>query len=108
MIPVIFRNEKLRQAASAGPVAREEAIKAARVESATVLGFVSAVGACGGYVVPRVLGASIKATGSAHGAFTAFVAFYASCVVVTWVFYVRRRAEATPVSAVEAQVEARV
>jgi NNP family nitrate/nitrite transporter-like MFS transporter len=108
MIPVIFRNEKLRQTASAGPVAREEAIKAARVESATVLGFVSAVGACGGYVVPRVLGASIKATGSAHGAFTAFVAFYASCVVVTWVFYVRRRAEATPVSTVEAHVEARV
>jgi NNP family nitrate/nitrite transporter-like MFS transporter len=107
MIPVIFRNEKLRQAA-AGPAAREEAIKAARVESATVLGFVSAVGACGGYVVPRALGASIQATGSSHTAFSAFVVFYLSCVAVTYVFYVRRKAEAPRLSAVEAHAEARV
>jgi NNP family nitrate/nitrite transporter-like MFS transporter len=102
MIPVIFRNEKLRLAASRGPVAREEAIKAARVESATVLGFVSAIGACGGYVVPRALGASIQATGSAAAAFSAFVAFYVSCVAVTWVFYIRGKAEAPRPSAVEA------
>jgi NNP family nitrate/nitrite transporter-like MFS transporter len=89
MIPVIFRNEKLRQVGAAGAAEREAAIRSARVESATVLGFVSAVGACGGYLVPRALGASIQATGSAHGAFSCFVAFYASCVVVTWLFYVR-------------------
>jgi NNP family nitrate/nitrite transporter-like MFS transporter len=102
MIPVIFRNEKLRLAASRGPAAREEAIKAARVESATVLGFVSAVGACGGYIVPRTLGASIQATGSAQAAFSAFVAFYVSCVAVTWFFYVRGKSVAPRTSAVEA------
>jgi NNP family nitrate/nitrite transporter-like MFS transporter len=109
MIPVIFRNEKLRQLTSTGAAEREAAIRSARIESATVLGFVAAIGACGGYVVPRALGASIHATGSAHTAFTAFVAFYASCVVVTWFFYVRAaNARAKAVITVEAQAEARV
>jgi NNP family nitrate/nitrite transporter-like MFS transporter len=110
MIPVIFRNEKLRRLAAGGGAAeREAAIRSARVESATVLGFVAAVGACGGYVVPRALGASIHATGSAHTAFTAFVAFYASCVVVTWAFYVRgANARSKRAVTVETQVEARV
>ncbi len=106
MIPVIFRNEKLRRAGR-GPVAREAAIKAARIESATVLGFVSAVGACGGYLIPRAFGASIKATGSTHGALVAFLIFYATCIAMTWAFYMRRRAPAAAVTAVEA-VEARI
>ena len=49
MIPVIFPNQKLREAEGRGPDAREAALKAARIESAAVLGFVSAIGAGGGY-----------------------------------------------------------
>lgn len=104
MIPVIFRNEKLRTAGR-HPGGREEAIKAARIESATVLGFVSAVGACGGYLIPRAFGASIKATGSTHAALVVFLAFYATCIGITWAFYMRRKASATEAVAAVGKVE---
>jgi len=91
MIPVIFRNEKLRSVEHLGPAAREGALKAARIESAAVIGIVSAVGACGGYLIPRTFGASIKATGSAHLAFVAFILFYLTCLGLTWACYMRRR-----------------
>jgi NNP family nitrate/nitrite transporter-like MFS transporter len=32
-------------------------------------------------------------TGSPHAALWAFVAFYLTCIVLTWWFYSRRRAE---------------
>jgi NNP family nitrate/nitrite transporter-like MFS transporter len=92
MIPVIFRNERLSVVEGQGSVAREVALKAARIESATVLGFVSAIGACGGYLIPRSFGASIKATGSVHVALVAFLVFYATCMGLTWAFYMRRKA----------------
>jgi NNP family nitrate/nitrite transporter-like MFS transporter len=88
MIPVIFRNEKLRHAGP-GLEARDAAVKIARIESATALGLVAAVGACGGYLVPRAFGASVKATGSVSAALVAFVVFYATCIGLTWVYYLR-------------------
>jgi NNP family nitrate/nitrite transporter-like MFS transporter len=95
MIPVIFRNEKLREAAEGrgsdrGPRALEAAAAAARIESAAALGFIAAIGACGGYLVPRAFGASIKATGSVATALVAFVLFYVTCIGLTWAFYMRR------------------
>ena len=63
MIPSIFREEKLREAKGTGDSGRLAAIKAARIESAAALGFVSAIGAVGGYFIPRGFGASIAATG---------------------------------------------
>jgi NNP family nitrate/nitrite transporter-like MFS transporter len=106
MIPVIFRNEKLKQldGERMSVERREAAIQAARVESATVIGFVSAIGACGGYLVPRSFGASVKATGSASAALTAFVVFYATCIGLTWALYLRRRAVPRGVPSVEAPV----
>jgi MFS transporter, NNP family, nitrate/nitrite transporter len=104
MIPVIFRNEKLRSVEHLGAAAREGALKAARIESAAVIGLVSAIGACGGYLIPRTFGASIKATGSAHLAFVAFLVFYATCLGLTWAFYMRSRAENVGVASVEAPV----
>jgi NNP family nitrate/nitrite transporter-like MFS transporter len=91
MIPVIFRNQKLRETEGLGPEAREAALKVARIESAAVLGFVSAIGACGGYLIPRSFGASIKATGSAHLALQGFVLFYVACIGLTWLCYMRRQ-----------------
>jgi NNP family nitrate/nitrite transporter-like MFS transporter len=106
MIPVIFRNEKLREAEPRGPQAVEAALKAARIEGATVLGFVSAIGACGGYLIPRAFGASIKATGSVTVALGAFVFFYATCITLTWVSYMQRKRlhSSVGVRALEAQV----
>lgn len=89
MIPVIFRKEKLAAVAGRGAAAERAALEAARVESAAVLGFVSAVGACGGYLIPRSFGASIQATGSPLGALVCFLGFYATCVAVTWASYLQ-------------------
>jgi NNP family nitrate/nitrite transporter-like MFS transporter len=84
----------------------EAALKAARIEGATVLGFVSAIGACGGYLIPRAFGASIKATGSVTVALAAFVVFYATCITLTWVSYMQRKTlpSSVGVRAMEAQV----
>jgi NNP family nitrate/nitrite transporter-like MFS transporter len=98
MIPVIFRRESLRAVEGQGPEAERCALETARRESAAVLGFTSAIGACGGYLIPRSFGASIKATGSAETALFVFLAFYATCVTLTWWFYARRRALATGVA----------
>jgi NNP family nitrate/nitrite transporter-like MFS transporter len=104
MIPVIFRKEKLREALGKGPEAQVEALKVARLESAAVLGFVSAVGACGGYLIPRSFGASIKTTGSPLTALACFLAFYATCVLITWAVYLRK----SPVVAAEARLATEV
>ena len=63
------------------------------LEAAAVLGFTSAVGACGGFLIPRSFGASIKATGSAEAALFVFLAFYVTCIAITWWFYARRATE---------------
>ncbi len=91
MIPVIFKNQKLESVRGQGPAARDAALKAARIEAAAVLGFVAAIGACGGYLIPRAFAQSIKSTGSAHGALVTFLAFYATCIGLTWAFYARRK-----------------
>jgi len=93
MIPVIFRRQHLGVVAGQGPAAEKKAMETARRESAAVLGFTSAVGACGGYLIPRGFGASIKATGSAELALTCFLAFYATCIALTWWYYARRAPE---------------
>ena len=54
-----------------------------------MLGFTTAIGACGGYLIPRGFGASIKATGGADAALGCFVVFYATCVALTWWYYTR-------------------
>jgi NNP family nitrate/nitrite transporter-like MFS transporter len=90
MIPAIFRQEKLRAVEGLSGAAEALALKAARIESAAVLGFTSAIGACGGYLIPRSFGASIKATGAPHLALEVFLAFYVTCVTLTWWYYMRK------------------
>jgi NNP family nitrate/nitrite transporter-like MFS transporter len=106
MIPVIFRRQHLRAVEGRGADAERRALESARRESAAVLGFTSAIGACGGYLIPRSFGAAIHATGSAELALRGFLAFYVSCVALTWWFYARRAAPtaATVPSLAEAQV----
>ena len=106
MIPSIFREEKLRQAAGAGDAARADALKAASTESAAVIGFTSAIGACGGYLIPRGFGASIAVTGGPHLALEVFLLFYATCVALTWWFYLRRSflAQRAPTNLAEGRV----
>ena len=90
MIPSIFREEKLREAKGSGDAGRLAAIKAASIESAAALGFIGAVGACGGYLIPRGFGASIAATGGPYLALEIFLAFYITCLALNWWYYMRK------------------
>jgi len=93
MIPVIFLNRHLR-AAGAGADAGEQAVRDANRESAAVLGFASAIGAYGGFVIPMSYGESIFVSGAAAGALVMFLCFYLVCIATTWWYYARRGAEA--------------
>jgi NNP family nitrate/nitrite transporter-like MFS transporter len=90
MIPSIFREEKLREARGLGEAARALAMKGASIEAAAALGFIGAVGACGGYLIPRGFGASIASTGGPHMALAVFLLFYVSCIALTWWYYLRK------------------
>lgn len=90
MIPVIFRAFHLSRVKGQGESALAEALVVARRETAAVIGVVAAVGALGGYFIPRSFGASIKATGGATLAVSWFIAFYLTCVGTTWWCYLRR------------------
>ena len=93
MIPVMFLtfHERLvgGQAAAGLAQARKDAAK----ESAAVIGFSSAVAAYGAFFVPRAYGISMKAAHTPAWAFAGFIAVYVSCILMTWWFYARRRAE---------------
>src|SRR5438552_1449918 len=106
MIPAIFREEKRREAKGLGEAARAVALKAAGLESAAALGFIGAVGACGGYLIPRGFGVSIAATGGPHLALEIFLTFYVTCVALTWWYYMRKGflAQHLPNSLSEARV----
>jgi NNP family nitrate/nitrite transporter-like MFS transporter len=90
MIPSIFREAKLRSSKVSDGAARLQAIKDASIESAAALGFIGAIGACGGYLIPRGFGASIAMTGGPHLALAVFLAFYITCIAATWWYYMRR------------------
>src|SRR3954470_14324074 len=90
MIPSIFREAKLAAAKGEGESGRLAAIKAAALESAAALGFIGAIGACGGYLIPRGFGASIAATGGPYLALEIFLLFYITCIALTWWYYLRK------------------
>jgi MFS transporter, NNP family, nitrate/nitrite transporter len=92
MIPVIFLTERQREAAGKGAAAKEQAVKDANKEAAAVLGFSSAIGAYGGFFIPKSYGTSIAMTGSADAALYCFIAFYVTCIAITWWFYSRKNA----------------
>jgi NNP family nitrate/nitrite transporter-like MFS transporter len=93
MVPVIFLTERQRAAAGKGRMAEEQAVKDANKEAAAVLGFSSAIAAYGGFFIPKSYGTSITMTGGPEAALSGFVAFYLTCIAVTWWFYSRRHAE---------------
>jgi NNP family nitrate/nitrite transporter-like MFS transporter len=90
MIPSIFREENLRKARGTGEAGRALALKTASIESGAALGFIGAIGACGGYLIPSGFGKSIAMTGGPALALEIYLAFYAVCLALTWWFYLRR------------------
>jgi NNP family nitrate/nitrite transporter-like MFS transporter len=82
MIPAIFR-------ARAGDGDAER--RRARIQSAAALGVISAIGAYGGFLIPRSFGISIANTGGIEAALYGFVVFYMACAGLTWWCYLRSR-----------------
>ncbi len=93
MIPVIFRTLHERWSANADADGKVAATRQAGIESAAVIGFSSAIGAYGGFFIPKSYGSSIAMTGGPEMALYGFIAFYLSCLVITWWWYYRRGAE---------------
>lgn len=93
MVPVIFMAERQRAVANQGAAAKEQAMRDANKEAAAVLGFSSAIGAYGGFFIPKSYGTSISLTGGPEAALYGFIAFYVTCIALTWWFYSRKNAE---------------
>ncbi len=92
MIPVIFMDECADAARGRGSEAQENAVRDGNRQAAAVLGFSGAIGAYGGFFIPKSYGSSIALTGSPHAALWTFIGFYLVCVLLTWLFYSRRGA----------------
>lgn len=92
MIPVIFLAQHQRAAEGEGHDALLRAQSEAGKESAAVLGFAGAMGAYGGFFIPKSFGTSLELTGSPTTALYCFIAFYVLCAAITWFWYARRNA----------------
>ena len=55
-----------------------------------MIGFSAAVAAYGGFFIPEGFKRSLSATGEIDTAFYVFVAYYATCLGVTWWYFLRR------------------
>jgi len=93
MIPVIFLNQKMRELRDDDAAAQAQAIKDGNTEGAAAVGFAGALGAYGGFFIPKSYGSSIASTGGPEFALWMFTVFYILCVVVTWWYYARKKAE---------------
>ncbi len=94
MIPVIFRALHDRLSINLDADSKVAATRQAGIESAAVIGFSSAIGAYGGFFIPKSYGTSITMTGGPELALYGFIIFYLSCLAITWWWYFRRGAEA--------------
>ena len=86
MIPAIMRKEidRLEPGMSA-----PERLRQSEKESAAITGFTSAIAAYGAFFIPKSFGMSLAASGSAAPALYGFLAFYVSCLLITWFVYAR-------------------
>ena len=89
MIAVIFRTLTCKRVLAAGGT-EAQAQHIAVTETAAALGFISAIGAIGGFFIPKAFGTSLAITGSPVGAMKVFLVFYIVCILVTWLVYGRR------------------
>ncbi|UYU30406.1 NarK family nitrate/nitrite MFS transporter [Siccibacter colletis] len=89
MISVIFRKLTMDRVKAQGG-SEAQAMREAATDTAAALGFISAIGAIGGFFIPKAFGTSLALTGSPAGAMKVFLVFYVICVVVTWLVYGRK------------------
>ncbi|MFJ3022121.1 nitrate/nitrite transporter [Streptomyces tendae] len=103
MIPGIFHSKALARGLTG-----EEAVRHGRRLSGASMGLIGAVGGLGGVGINLAFRQSFLSSGSGTGAFVAFLAFYAVCIVVTWAVYLRRPAVRPAMGASAAKTEAQL
>ena len=89
MIPKAFQAHHVRAAGPGGEPVRRQALAAARLETAAALGFIAAIGAYGGWLIPQGYGVSTSLTGGPVAALWGLVAFYLVCLGVVWRNFLR-------------------
>jgi len=89
MISLIFRKLTMDRVKAQGGT-EEHAMREAATDTAAALGFISAIGAVGGFFIPKSFGISLEMTGSPAGAMKIFLVFYIACVIITWAVYGRK------------------
>ncbi|WP_078555228.1 NarK family nitrate/nitrite MFS transporter [Bacillus alkalicellulosilyticus] len=62
-------------------------------EAAAVIGFTSAIGAYGAFIIPKIFGWSLESFGTANMALYIFIAYYVISLIITWYYYSRKDAE---------------
>jgi MFS transporter, NNP family, nitrate/nitrite transporter len=87
MIPTIFRTEAQAEIAAGGNAA--ELDRTAKRRSRALIGLTGSIGSFGGVLVNLSLRQSFLSTGSGTWAYTACIAYYAVCLLVTRTIYLR-------------------
>lgn len=81
MVAVVFRARTLARAKARG-VSDDVAQREAATDTSAALGFISAIGAIGGFFIPNAFGLSLKLSGSPAGAMAVFLLFYLLCALI--------------------------
>jgi len=95
MIPAVFQASAVPAGAldvptALDPAALDEARARARKAAAGCIGIAGAIGAFGGFLIPRGFAASTSLAGSLVPALWTFIAVYAVMAVVAWAVYLRK------------------
>lgn len=86
MIAVVFRQHIFSQNLKLGAT-DEAANKNAITMTAAALGFISAIGAMGGFIIPQLFSLSTTFFGTANYALIVFLGFYIICAIITKIHY---------------------
>lgn len=86
---IFYQKYLKKQKAESEEQMNEDAAK----ETGAVLGFMGAIGAYGGFIIPKLYGTSLSYTGSYNLAFYIFVGFYVFCLLINRWYYLRKNAE---------------
>lgn len=89
MIPMSFKKFHLGQMKEDDVDARKKALLSAKLETSAAVGFIGAVGAYGGWLVPQTFGLSISMTGSPFRALEAIMVLYVIALLVVWRKFLR-------------------
>ena len=89
MIPATLRTLHLRHAREGGPEGRRLALQKAKIETSAAVGFIGALGAYGGWMIPQTFGLSISMTGAPFRALEFVAGLYLVCLAVLWSEFLR-------------------